>query len=271
MQSTWEWKNNEGMQYLTLPAWQARGVNLYFSSRHGGVSKHPYEALNLSLKVGDQEDNVLTNRIALIDAIGGDLRNVVCCEQVYEHQVAVVDKTDRGRGAIQLTDVIPGCDAMITNTPGVILMGLFADNLPIYFFDPFKRVIGLAHFGYNGKYGQITWETAKKMTQVFRCNYWDIEVFIGPGLCKSCNLISEDKAHHLKDAYPLLNDFICKTDKGFSWDMISTNRRMLEIQGINPEKISSCNLCTSCGDNHFFSKARDGITGRMAAVISLDR
>lgn len=271
MQNVWEWENNDGIKYLTLPGWTARGVNLCFSTRHGGVSKYPYESLNLSLQVGDQEESVLTNRIALIDAIGGNLRNIVCCEQVDEQQVAVVGITDRGRGALQSYDAIPGCDAMITNTSGVLLMGLFADCLPIYFFDPIKRVIGLAHFGYSGKYGQITWETAKKMTQVFRCNYWDIEVFIGPGLCKSCYLISEDEAGHLKNAYPLLNDIIYETEKGLAWDMVSTNRRMLEIQGIDPDKIIACDLCTSCGEDHFFSQARDGVTGRMAAVLSLKK
>ncbi|MEN6391740.1 MAG: dynamin family protein [Syntrophomonas sp.] len=73
------------------------------------------------------------------------------------------------------------------------------------------------------------------------------------------------------EGYPHFDDIISKMENGLYWDLVSTNRQLLQTRGIYPENISTCDLCTSCGKDHFFSMARDKITGRMAAVISLDK
>lgn len=271
MNNRWEWASTSGIEYITMLNWTDRGAHLSFSSRGGGVSNGPYKSLNLSFQVGDKPDDVLTNRMILMDAISGDLHNTICCEQANGSQVAVVGITDRGRGSVQYADSIPGCDAMITNIKEVVLMCLVADCVPVYFFDPIKRVIGLAHFGYNPNYGNVAWETAKKMSQVFGCNYWDIEVFIGPGIGHCCNKIDEEKAQHLRDTYPLLKNNINNNKKRVYWDMASTISQTLEILGISPDNISTCDLCTRCSTDRFFSTDRKSVTGRMAAVLSLTK
>lgn len=83
-------------------------------------------------------------------------------------------------------------------------------------------------------------------------------------------MIDENTASKVLEAYPHFDDIISETGDGVCWDMVSTNRQLLQTQGIALDNISTCGLCTSCGEDHFFSMALDKVTGRMAAVISLD-
>jgi len=50
---SWKWHKSESLPYLTVPKWQAEGINLGFSTRVGGVSRVPYDTLNLGLHVGE--------------------------------------------------------------------------------------------------------------------------------------------------------------------------------------------------------------------------
>jgi hypothetical protein len=44
---------------------------------------------------------------------------------------------------------------------------------------------------------------------------------------------------------------------------------MLEALGVPPGQIWASGLCTACHPDRFFSYRREGVTGRMGALISL--
>ena len=58
-------------QSLFIPKWNIpENVRAVITTRLGGVSKAPYDSLNLSSHVDDQEDAVIANRTKLVAHIG---------------------------------------------------------------------------------------------------------------------------------------------------------------------------------------------------------
>ncbi|MBO8158584.1 peptidoglycan editing factor PgeF [Thermosyntropha sp.] len=266
----WIWHNEGELSYITLPEWEKKGVKALFSTRKGGVSKGPFSSLNVGLHVGDEEVYVLENRRKILNLLGAKLDNVVCCEQVHGDRIAVIGKDHKGCGAFSLKTALPGYDAMITNVSDIFLMAFYADCYSIYFFDPVKYVVGLAHSGWKGTALRIACKTVDKMADVFKSNPSDIEVFIGPGIKECCFKISPELAKQMKQEFDDFDNIITDKEGSIYWDLTETNRRLLVEYGIKPENIVICDLCTLCNENKFFSYRRDnGITGRMAAVIGL--
>ncbi len=263
--------NKNGMSYLTLPQWAKQGVNVAFSTRLGGVSHSPYNTLNFGLHVGDRRDDVIENRHRFLKLFSLTPENMVCCEQVHGNSVAIVGKDEEGRGALDYYTSLPGYDAMVCRTPGIMLATFYADCIPIYLFDPGQRVVAIAHSGWKGTMGRIAIQTLRIMQKKFGCSPQNTEVLIGPGIGSCCFQIGQDLAKQVKEEFPRL-DGILKLELGeCTWDLPLTNRLMLQDNGIRPENIIDCGLCTSCNPEVFFSYRREeGETGRMAAVIGLN-
>jgi len=265
------WQSKYGLKYITVPEWENRGVSIGFSSRLGGVSPEPYKSLNLALHVGDDYNNVIENRRRYLSLFALPLSNMVCCEQVHGNSIVIVDKKLKGSGAIDKNSALPGCDAMVTAAPEVLLTAFYADCIPLFFFDPEKRVVGLAHSGWKGTMGHIAVNTVRAMQNIFNCFSRDIQVFIGPGIGSCCFAIGDDLAYKVQKEFSY-SAGILKGEKGrFTWDLRLTIKIMLEEVGIKSYNIIDCNLCTACDPHNFFSYRRDqGRTGRMAAVIALN-
>lgn len=266
----WVINAEQGMSVLDLPQWEKQGVKAFFSTRRGGYSQTPYQTMNLALHVGDDPDTVLQNRLRLMTARGGRLQELVCCQQVHGAKVAAVGKSDAGRGAMDLASAIPGCDALITNMPGVFLGAFFADCFAIYFFDPRRRVIGLAHAGWKGTITGIAGLTVKEMQHRFSCRPQDLEVFIGPGISSCCFEIQPDLAGQVEKAFTNAADLLQERAGRYTWDLAVSNASVLAGAGVEADRIEICGLCTACREDLFYSYRRDGgTTGRMGAFVSL--
>lgn len=268
----WQFETTKGLQYITIPEWEKRGVKTAFTTRIGGASPDPYRSLNMGLHVGDQVQKVITNRALLLEVLGSKIDAMVCCEQVHGAEIARVEYKNAGCGSSEMSSAIANCDAMISNTPGLYLTAFFADCIPIFLFDPRCRAIGLAHAGWKGTMQRIAAATINEMINHFGCLIHDLEVFIGPGIGPCCFEIQEDLADKVKKEFPNTDGLLQKQHKRLTWNLAKTNFRILEEIGVQADKIGVCELCTACKKDLFFSYRRDhGITGRMGAVIALSR
>lgn len=266
----WTWQQLQGLEYVTVPSWQARGAQVVFSARNGGNSLPPYQSLNLGLHVGDDAAKVLVNRQQLVELFGLGPGDMVSCQQVHGDQVGIVTETHRGRGAFSDQTSLPGWDGMITAQPGLVLATFYADCIPILFFDPVKQVVATAHSGWKGTYLRIAEKTVQAMVKTMGCSPADIEAFIGPGIGACCYRIQADLLDKVRDGFRDFSDIIYEDEQGHTWDLKATNEQLLTGAGISWDNIISCPLCTACEAKRFFSYRRDGgTTGRMGAAIAL--
>ncbi len=265
----WSWQKIQEIAYLTIPHWAEEGVVIAFSARHGGVSQPPLDSLNMALHVGDEQELVWLNRQRFIELWDLRLEQMVCCQQVHGSQVACVSSDMAGLGAKDYLTSLTEIDAMATNESDIILATFYADCLPVFFYDPQKRAVAIAHSGWKGTMGKIVSNTVNTMIQAYGCKAENLEVFLGPGIGPCCFQIQADLAQKVAAVFPEF-DVIIDRNREFFWDLSLSNRKILQQAGIDPQKIIDCGLCTSCNTDKFFSHRREnGKTGRMMAAIGL--
>ncbi len=188
-------RHRAGINVWQVDSWTDLGVLHGFSDRFGGVSRGPYASLNVGLHVGDEPADVIENRRRLCRALGVDPESLVVGEQVHGIQVAVVTAADKGRGAFSLTDVVPGVDALITDTPGVALFAMYADCVPVFLYDPRRRAVGLAHAGWKGTVAGIARRTVQAMHETFGSRPADMYARpIGPSIGPCCYEVGPEVA-----------------------------------------------------------------------------
>ena len=267
-------KNGE-VVYLTFPALE-RETAVYhgFSTRFGGVSEGIYHSMNLSFTRGDQEAAVKENFCRISSAIGFPSESIVTSDQTHTTNVRVVTEEDRGCGITKprsYTDV----DGMVTNVPGLTLATFYADCVPLYFYDPVHRAIGLSHSGWRGTVGKIGKVTVETMARVYGTKPEDVLAAIGPSICQECYEVSADVIEQFRGAFEEKdwNDlFYAKENGKYQLNLWKANEKIFLEAGILPEHISLSNLCTCCNPKFLFShRASHGKRGNLAAFLGIQK
>lgn len=126
-----------------------------FLGRRGGVSRGIYAGLNCSLGSDDARDDVLENRRRAVAAImpGAALARVY---QIHSPDVVTVT------GPID-QDNPPKADALVTQTPNILLAVQTADCVPVLFSDAQAGVVGAAHSGWKGAFTGVNEMTIAAM------------------------------------------------------------------------------------------------------------
>lgn len=243
-----------------------------FSTRMGGVSKDHLSSMNLSFSRGDDKENVIENHRRFGEALGYDSTRLVFSDQVHDISIKKVTSLDVGKG-ITIDSDIKNIDGLVTNESNIPLITFFADCVPLYFYDPANKVIGLAHSGWKGTVAKIGTKMIEIMTKEYGSNPEDIICAIGPSICKSCYEVSQDVAVAFKDAYSEEEYTSMIVDKGnekFLLDLHMACKYNLLNAGVMPEHIAMPDLCTCCNSSVLFShRASNGMRGNLAAVMML--
>jgi YfiH family protein len=236
------------------------------------------EDWNLSIRRGTPQhppspDRAFANRTELARALGVTLDRMVGCYQVHGTGVAVVGDSDAGRGMSLEAPPIEGCDAMVTATPDVYLLALSADCPPIFFHDPVRRVVGLAHSGWKGTVDRIAAHVVETMARSFGSEPRDIVAAIGPGIGPCCYNVYPQVADAVEAAFPdARRDVPVLERRGemtyFNlWEGI---RRALLDAGLQPEKITCEGVCTSHNVDTFYShRGEQGQCGLFGALLGM--
>ncbi|MCL4458339.1 MAG: peptidoglycan editing factor PgeF [Chloroflexi bacterium] len=241
------------------------------STRHGGVSNGIYRSLNMSFSVGDATDNVVSNRAILCRALNIPAEAIVVPQLAHSCNVAVVSSNDKGQGALRGGTGIPVSDALITDSPGLFLLITFADCVPLLFYDPVKRAVGLAHAGWKGTVNQIARHVVGKMTQDFGTDPADLIIGIGPSIGPCCYEVGDEVMALVSRAWgDHLDDVAHQVDGRRHLDLWNLNHHAILEAGVNETHLEVTRICTSCRVGDFFSHRRErGRTGRFAAIIGL--
>lgn len=243
-----------------------------FSTRLGGISKEHLYSMNLSFSRGDDVENVIENHKRFAKAVGYDYTRLVFSDQVHDTKIHVVKADDCGKGIITESD-IKGIDGLITNEKNIPLITFYADCVPLFFYDPKKQVVALAHSGWKGTVNKIGTKMIKKMQELYGSLAEDIICAIGPSICKACYEVSQDVADRFRDAYT--NDeyksmITCKGNDKYLLDLHMACKYNLINAGVSRDNIAMPDVCTCCNPDVLYShRASNGMRGNLGAVIML--
>ena len=143
-------------QLRTFPGSEVKQA---FFTRHGGVSPAPWASLNQGGLSGDARANVVENRRRIFEHFGRPVESIFDVWQVHSGRVVCSDSPR------PLQEPHQKADAILTDRSDVTLMMRFADCVPILFYDPIRRVVGIAHAGWQGTLVKIAGEVVKRMQQ----------------------------------------------------------------------------------------------------------
>ncbi|MNO25563.1 Laccase domain protein [compost metagenome] len=269
---------------LHLEPWREEHAELTagFTGRQGGIGKAPYDSFNCAFHVGDDPSDVLGNRILLAESLGFTLQDWTCGEQTHGKDIAVVKADDRGRGSLDRASAFQATDGLLTNVPGVLITSFYADCVPLYFYDPRLKVVGLAHAGWKGTVAGIAAAMVERMETEYGSCPQNILAGIGPSIGDCCYEVDDYVMDHIRR---LEDELKTAATSGPSGDLYRTsesndrksmlnlkemNRRIMIKAGILPTHIECTSWCTSCNQDLFFSyRKENGVTGRMTSWIGI--
>lgn len=256
------------IHYLEPKIFAGAGVSTQgFTTRHEGVSRPPYNSLNLGLGTLDSPHNVEGNRSILVRHFGTGIDRLVTVNQVHGDDLLVIDEPNPDYSHFLKVD----CDGIITNQPGIMIGICVADCIPVLLLDPVRRVAAALHAGWKGTAAGITRKGAEAFVKLFDTDPRDILAAVGPGIGSCCYEVDAPVMEAFRksgqDTAPFAAD---KGDGKFRLDLSEANHLQLLRAGIPERNIEVEKLCVSCNRELFFSYRRDGgETGRQMGFIML--
>ena len=242
----------------------AAGAVNCVSTRKGGVSTGVYQSMNLWHTYGDDPANVDENFRIICHALGFDMDKRVFSQQTHGTNIVAVDSD---------TEILTNVDGLLTNVEGIVLTTYFADCVPLFFYDPFNKVIGNAHAGWRGCAENMAGKMVDKMVEWYGCQPSNILAGIGPSISVKHFQVDQDVADKFKIALPFSEKFVYNSQDvhgKFFVDLWQICQESLVLAGLRPENIEIAGLCTYENKDLFFSHRRDGLPrGSMVGMISL--
>lgn len=222
------------------------GAVAVFTDRTGGVSRPPWDSLNLALHVGDAAADVAENRSRLERAVGA---RIVWMDQVHGADVRVL----RGE-----TESAGECDAVVLEAlDGLAPAVMVADCVPLLLADTTGAVRAAVHVGRAGLFAGLPERVAAEMRTVTDA---PLHAVAGPHICGRCYEVSAALAEQAR---------ALGAQSTTRWgtpaiDLLAGIKRQLD--GIPLTHVGTC----THEDSRLYSYRRDGTTGRMAGVAVRD-
>jgi YfiH family protein len=230
-----------GIPLLTDPEADSFGVTLGFTTREGGASEPPWEELNLSLSVGDEEPKVEANRGRVARALSVDRGALRFLRQVHGRDLL---RCGAGTG-----ELVGDGDALVTSEPGVALGILTADCVPVLLSGP--GGVAAAHAGWRGLVAGVIEGAVDGVGKA-------TIAWIGPSIRACCYEVGPEVTRAFESrGLPVAGPRRV--------DPADAARAALGRAGVRDVVMSG--VCTSC-DPRYYSYRRDGRTGRQGGFIA---
>jgi YfiH family protein len=164
------------------------------------------------------------------------------------------------------------CDALVSNTPKILLGVKTADCVPLLFGDAKTGAFAAVHAGWRGTSASIVRNAIAQMESEYGTRPQDLRCAIGPAANTCCYEVGSDVIERFKEIFPQAVHLFTPTRAGHARiDLQTANRDQLINAGVSPERIHVAPLCTMDRNDLFFSYRREkslhGRVGRLMSVI----
>lgn len=237
------------------------------TTRNGGISRAPFNSMNLGFNTEDQRYNVEGNLATLSHAFGITQHQLLMVKQVHGSDIVIVDHKNYDVSHFQDVEA----DAIITNQPELMLGITVADCYPVMVFDPQHRVAAAIHVGWRGAAYGIIADSIDSMQREFNCVPENMYVAVGPGISKAHYTVGKEVRDAFRSSTGGGNwkEIAEEIDLG-QWHLDLRHSITLQLKqaGINMSRCDICELCTFKNKDTLFSYRRDnGQTGRQMGYI----
>ena len=228
-----------------------------FTTRRGGVSAPPFDELNLASDRDDADAAVRANRRRVCEAVGLDPEGVSLGRQVHGARVRKLEAPSspgRFTGALRGW---PEGDGLATRAPGLGLVVLGADCLPVLLWRRDEPAVAAAHAGWRGLVAGVLGEAVRSLGRPER-----VGAAIGPGVRPCCYPVSQEVRDRFAAAF---GGAVLRPP---AVDLAAAARAALVAEGVPDGAVVTIEACTSCEAGRFFSHRRDGeSSGRQAGLV----
>ncbi len=246
-----------------LPAGFVHG----FTTRAGGISRPPFDTLNLGGKWGDDAAAVAENRRRVERAAAGP---IFVARQTHGAAVARVRDGD-DRRATALVEA----DGLCSDASGMALAVFVADCVPALLCDVRSGAFAAVHAGWRGTLAGVLPAAVRALGDEFGARPSELRVALGPAIGPCCFEVGPEVVAAFGALFrdPADRQLVVRpSPRGVAGkshlDLKAANRILLERAGVAPEAIDASADCTRCDRARFFSFRRDGAsTGQLMGFV----
>ena len=235
-----------------------------FLGRRGGISIGEMAGLNVGYGSSDDREAIAGNRRLAVAAVLPD-SELATVHQIHSAEVVVADRAwPQGER--------PRADAMVTDTPNLLLGILTADCAPVLFADHHAVVVGAAHAGWRGALAGVTDATIEAMEEL-GARRENIHAAVGPCIAQPFYEVDESfRTRFLDDDTDNVRFFVTGNAGKPHFDLEAYVVHRLVAAGIG--EVEALNLDTYADADRFFSFRRsthrgEADYGRQLSAIAI--
>ena len=253
-------------------------------TRHGGVSKEPFNTLNFRYGIGDPDVAVTQNRHIAQGFfegtfLGGKRTTMISANQTHSDHIMILRADEKlPETVMRAPHEVDDVDAFVTDRRDITLLIQVADCQPVLLFDPgnatqqlvpggatrgHRPVLGVVHSGWRGSVQNIIGKTVARMRDEFGAEPSRLLVGVGPSIGTCCNYFTDPANELPKEFHPYI-----LPDKRV--DFLRATQDQLMHEGVREEHIEFSGICSCDTTSDFFSYRRENrLTGRFGLVAGL--
>lgn len=266
------WREIDGVRALVCAPLEQDGFVNGFSTRLGGVSAMPSDALSLAGFNDDTVENILENRRRFLKLFPGDWA-LAGCWQVHGADVRVVQTKEEAKPAENERGDTIFCDVIVSNAKHVLAGVKTADCVPILLGDPVTGAFAAVHAGWRGTLATAVLAGVERLAKEYDARPENLRVAIGAAAGPCCYEVGVEVIEAFTNRFEYGATLFTTTRPGHATvDLLQANRMQLESVGVSGERIHIAPLCTMDRTDLFFSyrkeKSLHGKVGRLMAVVA---
>ena len=253
------------------PNWPApAGIKALCTTRQGGVSRPPFDSFNIATHVGDNLDDVMTNRHLLVE------RAKLPAEPFWldqQHTDEAIHLTNPQNTQTELSQTLtpPIADASWTTQAGLVSVVMTADCLPVLITNQAGTLVAAIHAGWKGLQKGIVTKTVAAFASREDCQSEQLLAWIGPAI----------SLKHFEVGQDVLDAFVQsdEANKAFFHQVEGLQGKYLaDLVGLVTKELNEIGISAVYGGDHcsyaesdlFYSYRLSGVTGRMASMIWIE-